>query len=161
MTLTLPEGSAPRALFAALGAKLPPPPQPASPPVKPAAAEPSPEQAELAERLLQRYALEATPGAIATLAPHLTLGAWSREEELRREVLAKMVAQGGGPDRRWYRDEAPGGTRPAGAQRGAASRGDRVGQDPVMGGLARMAAEEAVTRTGQGLPGGKWPSSWA
>jgi len=38
---------------------------------KPATAEPSPEQAELAERLLQRYAREATPGAVATLAAPL------------------------------------------------------------------------------------------
>ena len=35
MTLTLPAGSAPRALFAALGAKLPPPPPPAPPPASP------------------------------------------------------------------------------------------------------------------------------
>ena len=118
---------------------------------KPATAEPSPEQAELAERLLQRYAREATPGAVATLAPHLTLGAWSREEELRREVLATMVAQGVGLT------DAGIATRLREAhgrrERNAARRaeGNRVGKDPVMGGLARMAAEEAVTRTGQGL----------
>ena len=204
MTLTLPAGSAPRALVAALGAKLPPPAPPASPPVqpaaaveapfpspaaavgtvaaeaavetaalvaetevapggtgegkpatarkaKPAAAEPSPEQAELAERLLQRYAREATPGAVATLAPHLTLGAWNREEELRREVLATMVAQGVGLTDAGIATrlrEAHGRRERTAARR---AEGHRVGQDPVMGGLARMAAEEAVTRTGQGL----------
>ena len=101
--------------------------------------------------MLQRYAREATPGAVATLAPHLTLGAWSREEELRREVLATMVAQGVGLT------DAGIATRLREAhgrrERNAARRaeGNRVGKDPVMGGLARMAAEEAVTRTGQGL----------
>ena len=208
MTLTLPAGSAPRALFAALGAKLPPPPPPAPPPAsppvkpaaaveapfpspaaavgtvaaeaavetaaivaetevapggtgegkpatarkaKPAAAEPSPEQAELAERLLQRYARKATPGAVATLAPHLTLGAWSREEELRREVLAAMVAQGVGLTDVGIatRLREAHGRRERNAARRA--EGSRVGKDPVMGRLARMAAEEAVTRTGQGL----------
>jgi len=49
-----------------------------------------------------------------------------------------------------------GAAEPAGLgrrERNAARRaeGNRVGKDPVMGGLARMAAEEAVTRTGQGL----------
>ena len=128
---------------------------------KPAAAEPSPEQAELAERLLQRYTREATQGAIATLAPHLTLGGWNREEELRREVLATMVAQGVGLTDVGIATrlrESHGRLERTAARR---AEGNRVGKDPVVGGLARMAAEEAVTRTGRASAGGKWPPSWA